>query len=88
LAQSADNNNSPTPPAVAVGDAPSKTAAAPVAGANSFTEGEARKRIEAMGYSDVSGLAKDSKSVWRGTATKDGKQVAVALDYQGNVVTE
>ena len=61
------------------------TAAAPVAGANSFTLAQAQKRIEDQGYTQVSGLAKDDKSIWRGHAMKDGKAVDVALDYQGNI---
>lgn len=59
---------------------------APVAGANSFTESQAKARIESRGYTNVTGLKKDDQSIWRGTASKDGKQVTVALDYQGNVV--
>ena len=59
---------------------------APVAGANSFTEGQAKSRIEAAGYSDVSDLKKDDAGVWRGKAKKDGKAVTVAVDFQGNVV--
>ncbi|MBM3547158.1 MAG: hypothetical protein FJX54_09395 [Alphaproteobacteria bacterium] len=59
---------------------------APVAGANSFTESQAKARIEARGFTNVSGLKKDDKSIWRGTAMKDGKSVSIALDYQGNVV--
>jgi opacity protein-like surface antigen len=59
---------------------------APVAGANSFTEGQAKSRIESNGYTNVSGLRKDDQGVWRGTATKDGRQVNVSLDFQGNVV--
>jgi hypothetical protein len=59
---------------------------APVAGRNSFTEGEAKSRIEKMGFSDVSNLQKDDKGVWRGRATKDGKTVAISVDYQGNVI--
>ena len=64
----------------------SRTAAAPVAGRNSFTEGEARNRIEKFGYVNVSGLSKDANGVWRGTATKNGATADVALDYQGNIV--
>jgi hypothetical protein len=60
-------------------------ASMPVAGANSFTEGEARSRIQARGYSNVGSLKKDKDGIWRGTATKDGQQVAVSVDYQGNV---
>src|SRR6185312_9283897 len=62
------------------------SAVAPVAGANSFTEGEARNRIEKSGYSNVSGLKKDAQGVWQGTAMKDGKSTAVALDFKGNIV--
>jgi len=62
------------------------TEAAPVPGANSFTEGQAKSHIEEAGYSNVSGLAKDANGIWRGQAQRDGKNVAVALDYQGNVV--
>ena len=58
---------------------------APLAGANSFTEAEAQRRIQGLGYSQVSGLAKDDQSVWRGTAIKNGTPVNVALDYRGNV---
>jgi len=43
-------------------------------------------RIEAAGYSDVSGLMKDKDGVWRGKASKAGKPFTVSLDYQGNVV--
>jgi hypothetical protein len=59
---------------------------APVAGRNSFTEGEAKSRIEKMGFSDVSDLNKDDNGVWRGRAIKDGKTVDVSVDYQGNVI--
>lgn len=62
------------------------TAGAPIAGANSFTEGQARSRIEARGFANVTGLSKDSQGIWHATATKNGKQTQVALDYQGNVV--
>jgi hypothetical protein len=77
---------STAPPAVSTSNADSKTAAAPVSGANSFTEGEARSRLEAHGYSNVTGLTRDNQSIWRGKAMKDGKSVDVALDYQGNIV--
>jgi hypothetical protein len=46
---------------------------------------QAQSRIEAAGYSDVSGLAKDKDGVWRGTASKGGASSDVSLDYQGNV---
>ena len=58
---------------------------APVAGANSFTEGQAKSRIETNGYSNVSNLRKDDQGVWRGKANKAGKSVDVSVDFQGNV---
>jgi hypothetical protein len=58
---------------------------APVAGSNSFTEGQAKSRIESNGFASVSELRKDEQGVWRGKAVKDGKSVAVSLDFQGNV---
>lgn len=76
-------NDSATP-AVTTTDTPD--ASAPVAGANSFTEEQAKSRIEEAGYSEVSALTKDDKGVWRGEASKDGMSVSVALDYQGNIV--
>jgi hypothetical protein len=67
-------------------DSSNRQVTAPVAGRNSFTEGEARSRIEKMGFSDVGDLQKDDQGVWRGRAVKDGKTVDVSLDYQGNVI--
>ena len=55
----------------------------PVAGANSFTEGQAKSRIEANGYANVSDLKKDDQGVWRGKAQKDGKTIEVAWTFRG-----
>ena len=57
----------------------------PAKGANSFSDGEARRRIESSGYSTVADLKKDGDGVWRGSATKDGAKVGVWLDYKGNI---
>jgi len=78
--------NGPSNPAVRTED--KNVAAAPVAGANSFTEGEAKSRIEARGFANVSGLKKDDKGIWRGKAQRDGRSVDVALDFQGNVFAD
>jgi opacity protein-like surface antigen len=59
--------------------------AAPVPGSNSFTEGQAKSKIEAAGYTEVSGLKKDDNGVWVGSATQGGKKINVKLDFQGNV---
>ena len=59
---------------------------APLKGANSFTEGQARDRAVSHGLSSVSALKKDDDGIWRGTAKRDGKDVSVAVDYKGNIV--
>jgi hypothetical protein len=59
--------------------------AAPLPGANSFTQGEAKSRIEKAGYTNVSGLTKDDQGIWRGTASKSGNSVKISLDYKGNI---
>ncbi len=58
---------------------------APLPGANSFTEGQAKSRLEANGYSNVGVLKKDDNGVWKGTASHSGKQVNVSVDYRGNI---
>lgn len=79
------NDNAPLNPAVKTSEGNNPGAPAP--GANSFTMGQAKARIEARGYGNVTGLAKDDKGLWHGKAMKDGKSADVALDYQGNVVS-
>ena len=78
-----DTTTTSTAPAATGTD---QNASAPVPGANSFTETQAKSRIQDAGFSNVSALTKDDQGIWRGTAEKDGKQVAVALDFKGNVV--
>lgn len=78
------NINEPSNPAVKTTEG--NNPGAPVSGANSFTEDQARSRIESRGFTSVSDLTKDDKGIWRGTAMKDGRQTRVSLDYQGNVV--
>ncbi|MBB3452657.1 hypothetical protein FHT86_000913 [Rhizobium sp. BK313] len=73
-------------PAVATPD--TKNPGAPVEGKNSFTESQARSRLEKAGYSNVTNLQLDDQGVWRASAMKDSKPVQVALDYQGNIVTK
>jgi hypothetical protein len=85
FAATTPNDNAPSNPAVKTTD--TNNPGAPASGANSFTMGQAKSRIEAKGYGNVTGLAKDDKGVWHGKAMKDGKSTDVALDYQGNVVT-
>jgi hypothetical protein len=61
-------------------------AGAPLKGANSFTEGQAKDRAMAHGMTNVSALKKDGDGIWRGTASMEGKPMQVAVDFKGNVV--
>ena len=74
------STTAPTPSPTAPADAN-----APLPGANSFTEGQAKSRLEANGYTNVGGLKKDDNGVWKGTATHSGAQVSVSVDYRGNI---
>jgi hypothetical protein len=78
------NPNAKTP---AVATSSTVNPGAPVAGKNSFTESQAKSRIEAAGFTGVSGLMKDNDGVWHGKAMKAGTAAMVSLDYQGNVTT-
>ena len=79
-AKSGPNNN-------AVNSSGQNNSNAPVAGRNSFTEGEAKSAIEKAGYTNVTELKKDDNGVWRGKASKGGSSTPVSLDFQGNVNT-
>jgi hypothetical protein len=54
-------------------------------GANSFTEGQARGRIEAAGFADVQELRKDDRGFWRARATRGGSPAEVAMDFRGRI---
>jgi hypothetical protein len=54
-------------------------------GANSFTESQARSRLERNGFSQVSRLTKDGDGIWRGSASKNGAEAHVAVDFKGNI---
>lgn len=58
-----------TEPAAASTDQSNRSA--PVPGANSCTQAQAKTRIEDTGYSNVSALTRDDKGIWRGSAEKD-----------------
>jgi zona occludens toxin (predicted ATPase) len=79
-AQSGPNNN-------AVNSPGQNNSSAPVAGRNSFTERQAKSKIEDAGYTNVTELKKDDNGVWRGMASKSGSATAVSVDFQGNVNT-
>jgi hypothetical protein len=88
LATAASAQNSPAksgPNNNAVNSSGQNNSNAPVAGRNSFTEGQAKSQIESAGYSNVSDLKKDDNGVWRGKASKGGSSTQVSVDFQGNV---
>ena len=87
VAQTTPQTSPPTdtPP---MATAPSTDPNAPLAGANSFTENQAKERIEKAGLTQVTDLKKDEQGIWRGRAMVGGKQIDVALDYRGNVVAK
>jgi hypothetical protein len=60
-------------------------AMAPVPGANSFSESQARQLIREQGFTEVSPLVNDSHGIWRGSAKKGTTKVRVSVDYQGHV---
>ncbi|WGM38164.1 hypothetical protein [Caulobacter sp. NIBR1757] len=81
-------------PAVSTSEAPRNTAvdttpttgdAGTTAGANSFTEAQAKGAIESAGYTDVKDLKQGEDGVWMGMAMKDGKEAGVTVDYKGSV---
>jgi len=74
---------SPETPAVATPE--NNNPDAPVKGANSFTEDQAKSRIEEAGYSDVTALKLREDGVWEASAMKGTEKIEVQLDYQGNV---
>lgn len=63
----------------------SANAPQPAHGANSFSRGEATRRLEARGFQSVSNLRLDHDGVWRASATRNGQPVQAWLDYKGNV---
>lgn len=89
LAQTQNGTSSGTDaetPAVATPD--TNNPSAPVPGENSFTEEQARERMQEAGYTDVKDLKLDDKGFWNATAMKGQTSVNLVMDYQGNVVTK
>jgi len=54
-------------------------------GANSFTEGQARARLEEAGFSNLQELQRDNQGFWRARGTHNGSQTEVALDFRGRI---
>ena len=71
-----------------VKDPHDQPAAAPKAGANSFTQAQAKGHIENAGYGDVEITSQDANGVWHATGTKGGKTYTLGLDFKGNVIVQ
>lgn len=79
----------PIPPATPAPEQRPQVNAAPLQpGANSFTEAQARIRLEQAGFQNVRDLKKDEAGVWRGRAVQDGREVNVGLDFRGTIATQ
>jgi hypothetical protein len=75
-----------TPSSQAAPTTPPAAVPGPLSSAGgAFTADQAKARIEAAGYSSVSGLRREPKGGWRGTAAKDGLRVDVLLDAAGKI---
>lgn len=61
---------------------------APVKGENSFTQDQAKSRMEEAGFTNVMGLTLDDEGVWHAAGEKDGTPTTIKMDYQGNITTE
>ena len=47
-----------------------------------------RSKIERMGYTDVTGLSRDSLGVWRARAKRGAETVNITVDKGGRIKTE
>src|SRR5215207_9206943 len=73
-AQNPPAKDGPQNSAINSSDSSNRKVDAPVAGRNSFTQGEAKSRIEKMGFSNVTGLYKDHET---------GARVVAELERSG-----
>jgi hypothetical protein len=55
------------------------------AGANSFTEGQAKGRFEEQGFTGIQGLAKDDAGFWRARGMRNGAITEIAMDFHGHI---
>jgi putative membrane protein len=54
-------------------------------GANSFTEGQVRSRMEQAGLSNIQNLRKSDNGIWEAQAMHNGQSMRFGMDFKGNV---
>lgn len=69
----------PLPEAATRADAPLEQ------GRTSFTEAQARGRMEQAGFGRISDLRLEESGIWRAAAERDGRAVRIGLDFRGTV---
>ena len=85
--------------AIASGTAAAQTAAGrpgddplavkPVTAASETSSSDViRSKIERIGYSDVTGLSRDSLGIWHAHAIRDNQPVAIAVDKGGRMTID
>ena len=57
-------------------------------GTRALAEADARKKLEASGYRDLTNMKLDGKGVWSAETTVNGKRVTVQVDSQGDIVSK
>ena len=62
--------------------APQASATESAAVGSPFTMENARQHLMHRGYTNISPLERDANGNWTGTATRDGKRIAVAVDVK------
>jgi hypothetical protein len=83
----AQTSTTPSSPSATSPSSPGSTTTMPGASgsAGATDQSAVKTKIEASGYSNVTGLKQDSKGQWTAQATKGGKQIAVMVDSAGTV---
>jgi hypothetical protein len=74
--------------ALVIAAGPAAAACSPNDRIDGSTADQARKKMQAAGYSQVQSLHKGCDNYWHGTAMKDGQMVYIVLTPQGEVMRE
>jgi hypothetical protein len=86
----ADGSNNPQPAASKEsGTAPKDLGKGDITpGTKPLQEADVRKKLEASGYRELSGLKLDGSGIWSAETTVNGKRVTVRVDPQGDIVSQ